>query len=128
MNVLFDTCTFIWFYSDPQKLSARATALLQDPANVLWLNTVSVWEIVVKNQAGKLPMTADIEVIVTDQVQRNGVRLLPVTFSHVLQGRGLPLHHRDPFDRLLICQAIADQMAVVTDDSKFRQYPVTVEW
>jgi PIN domain nuclease of toxin-antitoxin system len=128
MNLLFDTCTFIWFYSDPQKLSARATILLRDPTNILWLSTVTVWEIIVKNRIGKLPMTADIEVIVNDQVQKNGIRILPVGFRHVLEGRTLPLHHNDPFDRLLICQALADQLVVVTSDAKFRPYLVTVEW
>jgi PIN domain nuclease of toxin-antitoxin system len=73
-------------------------------------------------------MTADIETIVNEQIQLNGIRILPVELNHVLQGRGLPLHHHDPFDRLLICQAIADQLTVVTDDAKFAQYPVTVEW
>jgi PIN domain nuclease of toxin-antitoxin system len=119
MNLLFDTCSFIWFYSDPTKLSTRATQLLLDPASVLWLSTVSVWEIVVKNQLGKLPMTGDIEKIVTEQIRTNGVRLLPVEPRYVLTGRTLPLprsSHADPFDRLLISQAIADRPSIVTPD------------
>lgn len=131
MNLLFDTCSFIWFVSDTTQLSPRAAQLLLDPASVLWLSTVSVWEIVVKNQIGKLPVTGDIEQIVKEQVLNNGVRLLPVELRHVLTGRTLPTQrasHADPFDRLLICQAIADQCTLVTPDPAFRKYSITVEW
>ena len=131
MNLLFDTCTFIWFISDLTQISPRVTQLLQDNANVLWLSTVCVWEIVVKNQLGKLPVTGDIEQIVKEQVLNNGVRLLPVELRHVLTGRTLPLprtSHADPFDRLLISQAISDQLTIVTPDSEFRKYSITVEW
>ena len=131
MNLLLDTCSLIWLYSDPTKLSPRAVQILQDRANVVWLSTVSVWEIVVKNQIGKLPLTDDIEQIVEEQIRVNFVQLLPVELRHVLAGRLLPppaTSHGDPFDRLLISQATADQLTIVTPDHMFRKYNIAIEW
>ncbi len=103
MNLLLDTCTFIWFYEDPNQLSSHALGLLQDSTNALWLSPVSIWEIIVKTRIGKLSIEGDIEQIVDEQVKKNRVQMLPLELHHVLEGRTLPLHHHDPFDRLLIC-------------------------
>jgi PIN domain nuclease of toxin-antitoxin system len=128
MNLLLDTCTCLWLATDPGQLSARATSLLINPANVLWLSTVSVWEIILKNRIGKLPLTSDVEQMVNAQVQTNGVRVLPLEQSHVLEGRTLPLHHHDPFDRLLVCQALAEGLTIVTPDQHIQQYAVPTDW
>lgn len=128
MNLLLDTCTFLWLATDPTQLSARAVTLLQDRSNILWLSSVSVWEVVQKNRIGKLPLTTDVEQIVDEEVQSNGILLLSLEFRHVLQGRTVPLLHNDPFDRLLICQALEDQLIIVTPDRHIRQYSVPTEW
>ncbi|HEY3787370.1 MAG TPA: type II toxin-antitoxin system VapC family toxin, partial [Urbifossiella sp.] len=109
-------------------LSARATILFSDPINTLWLSPVSIWEIIVKIRIGKLSLTGDIKRIVEGQVRSNQVKLLPLEVDHVLEGRSLPFHHHDPFDRLLVCQAIATQMTIVTPDRLIRQYAVPTEW
>lgn len=128
MKLLFDTSTFLWLATDPSQLSARAAALLGDPANVLWLSTVSVWEIVVKNRIGKLPLSSDVEQIVSEQVRNNKIQLLPLELRHVLEGRTLPLHHHDPFDRLLVCQALAEGLTIVTPDRHIQKYAIPTEW
>lgn len=128
MNVLFDTCSFVWFYSDPTKLSARAAAILQDPANDLALSVVTVWELIVKDRIGRPLIAGDIGQIVADQIQSNNIRLLPLRLNHVLEGRTLPLHHHDPFDRLLVCQALAEGLTLVTPDRHIQKYAVPTEW
>ena len=123
MRILLDTHTFIWWDTDQTQLSAEGIALLKDPLNDIMLSVVSLWEITVKYQLGKLAVRAPLASVVQDQLQ-NGFALLPVTLEHVLSLTPLPLHHRDPFDRLLIAQAIAEQAVLLTRDSEFGLYPV----
>src|SRR4051794_13113821 len=99
-----DTHTFIWWDSDPSRLSARALAVLQDPATLVLLSVVSVWEILIKSQLGKLSLRLPLEQILAQQVG-NGLRILHVTLEHALGLEALPDIHKDPFDRLLIAQA-----------------------
>lgn len=135
MNLLLDTCTFIWLVADPTQLSARAAALIRNPANPVSLSTASVWEIVVKVETPKgrnsLPpaiVNADLGLLVADQVRMNNVIVLGVGLDHVRAGRGLPPLHKDPFDRLLVSQAIADGLTILTPDPLIQQYPVPTEW
>jgi PIN domain nuclease of toxin-antitoxin system len=128
MNLLFDTCTFIWYQDEPSRLSPQATMLLQDVRNTLWLSVVNVWEIIVKTRIGKLSLTRDIAEIVEEQVEKNDIRLLPLTVKQTLQGITLPLLHHDPFDRLLMCQALEEGLTIVTPDHLIRQYTVPTEW
>src|SRR5437870_2947337 len=113
MKGLLDTHTFIWWDSDPSKLSATALTFLRDPANTLLLSVVSVWEILIKLQLGKLTLGLPIRTIVAQQ-QVNGVQILPVTLDHVLAVEGLPMPHKDPFDRLLVAQANTEGAKLVS--------------
>ena len=128
MNLLLDTCTFIWYQDEPSRPSTRATTMLQDARNTLCLSVVSIWEIITKVRIGKLSITGDIGDYVENQVVKNNLRLLSHSRDQVLQGRALPLLHHDPFDRLLICQAIEDGLTIVTPDHQIRQYAVATEW
>src|SRR5688572_16548028 len=107
MNLLLDTCSFVWFYSDPSKLSDRASELLRDPSVTLALSVVSVWVLLVKAGLGKLDAPGDVLGIVADKVRDSDLRILDVRLPHVAAVKGLPNLHRDPFDRLLVCQALA---------------------
>jgi PIN domain nuclease of toxin-antitoxin system len=127
MNLLLDTHTFIWWDSDPTRLSRPALAALRDPANTVWFSVVSVWEMVIKNQLGKLPLHLPLAQIVTQQ-QANGLQVLPVMLPHVLAVEKLPAVHKDPFDRLLTTQASVEGAELVTADPIFARYPVRVLW
>lgn len=128
MKILLDTCTFIWLASDPRQLSPRAASLIKNQANQVWISPVNVWEIITKRRSGKMVLKGKISRIIREQVRKNALRVLPVRLKHVLVNRTLPLIHKDPFDRILVCQAIAAGMTIVTPDHNIRQYPVPTEW
>ena len=102
MNLLFDTHIFIWWDSAPARLSSQVLGLCQDPAHRLWLSVASVWEMQIKYQLGKLQLQQALAAIVARQQQVNRITLLPVDLVHVLALEQLPVHHKDPFDRMLI--------------------------
>jgi PIN domain nuclease of toxin-antitoxin system len=127
MNLLLDTHTFIWWDSDPGRLSAKALAAFRDPANALFLSAVSIWEMAIKADLGKLTLRLPLADIVAQQ-RANGIHLLTILPDHVLGVVGLPAAHKDPFDRLLVAQAVAEGMELVTADPVFAHYPVRVFW
>ena len=127
MKGLVDTHAFIWWYSDPSRLSAAALAFFQDPSSIVLFSVVSVWEILIKFQLGKMTLTMPLRAILAQQ-QANGVQILPVTLEHVLAVESLPAVHKDPFDRLLIAQANVEGAVLVSADALFAQYPVSVLW
>jgi PIN domain nuclease of toxin-antitoxin system len=126
VRLLLDTQIFIWWDSEPQKLSAQALALCQDQTNTLVLSVASVWEMQIKSQLGKLQLDRSLAEIVESQQLINNVELLPIHVTHVLALQHLPPHHKDPFDRLIIAQALAENMPVISADTIFPLYPVTV--
>lgn len=128
MRILLDTHTFLWFVSDDPRLSPRARELMQDGDHELLLSIASVWEIAIKVSLGKLPMTVPIETFLPAQLQRNDVQLLPIEMWHALKVAGLPFHHRDPFDRLLISQSIVDELPILGTDTSFDAYGVQRIW
>jgi PIN domain nuclease of toxin-antitoxin system len=119
MRLLLDTHAFIWWDSDPAKLSAVALGALRDPASTVWLSSVSVWEMIIKAQLGRLSLRLPLPDIVAQQ-QVNGLQVLPVTLPHVLAIEGLPPVHKDPFDRLLMAQVIVEGAEFVSSDQVFR--------
>jgi PIN domain nuclease of toxin-antitoxin system len=108
VTLLLDTCVFLWLETDTTKVSSRAMSLVSDPANELWLSVASVWEVIVKKRIGKLQLHADIADMVQDQIADNDAQVLDLKLDHVLVGRTLPLIHHDPFDRIRVCQALAE--------------------
>lgn len=128
MNLLLDTHTFIWWDGDPAKLSAAADHALRNPSNLLFLSVVSVWEIQIKHQLGRLHLRLPIEEIVKEQQERNGIQILSVELPHVLMTGELPLHHSDPFDRLLIAQAVTEKFTLVSKDAEITKYAVHLLW
>lgn len=128
MKILLDTHAFIWWDSEPHKLSPRALAACRNQTNTLILSVVSVWEMQIKLQLGRLQLRLPLAGIIKNQQQQNGIKVLPVKLSHVLALQSLSLHHSDPFDRLLIAQAIVEKAELVNADTAFPQYPVSLIW
>jgi PIN domain nuclease of toxin-antitoxin system len=127
VKLLLDTCTFLWL-AGGGTLSPRAAAAVRDPANDVFLSAASVWEIVVKHSIGKLPLPEDPAQFIRTRREARGVTPLPFDEDAALQGTRLPRLHRDPFDRMLIAQAIALGLAIVTPDPLVTQYPIRTIW
>ena len=128
MNLLLDTCAFLWMASEPERLSAVAAAAIVDPANDVRLSAVSSWEIAVKYQLGKLTLDRPPERWVPEERARHGVDALVLDEDTTLHVHRLPAIHRDPFDRMLVCQAIVGGFTLVTPDPHIGRYPVRVLW
>lgn len=127
MKLLIDTHTFLWFIHDDPNLSDRAALLLESDADLL-LSTASLWEIAIKVNLQKLTLPDAYEIFIPHQIQVNSIEILPIQISHLAVAVKLPLHHRDPFDRLLISQSIAEQISIVSIDPKFDSYAVDRLW
>ncbi len=128
MKLLLDTHTFIWWSNEPTRLSENALIACQDNNNTLILSVVSVWEMEIKMQLGKLKISRPMEEWIKSQQQTNGLQVLPVELTHVLNLGSLPLHHKDPFDRLLIAQAVVEGATLVSVDPIFSNYSANVLW
>lgn len=128
MRVLLDTHAFIWWDGAPQQLGAQARSACFDSGNELVLSAASVWEMQIKVMLGKLALQKPLRQLIEDQVRQNGLIVLPIVLEHVLRLEGLPPHHKDPFDRLLVAQALTEGWPVVSHDPALAQYPVTVIW
>jgi PIN domain nuclease of toxin-antitoxin system len=124
MNLLLDTHIFIWLSTNPQQLSSAWRQILQDPTNSMMLSVVSLWEIQIKVQLGRLALPMPIKQLLAAQQTVNDLQILPVFPHHIWELDNLPLYHKDPFDRLLMAQAIAEKWQLVSMDSIFSQYPV----
>jgi len=123
MKLLLDTHIFIWWADQPEKLSPAALSALEDEANELLLCVASVWEMQIKIQLGKLKLSLPLKELIKSQQETNELTLLPVALTHVLALDALPLHHKDPFDRLLIAQSTEEDLTLVSADSQFSAYP-----
>jgi PIN domain nuclease of toxin-antitoxin system len=119
VRILLDTVVLIFAAISPERLSKRATVVLENEANVLELSAVSLSEIAITTALGKLRISADVA---RQTVEELSIRVLPYTADHALQLFDLPLHHADPFDRQIIAQALAEKIPIVTSDEKFSLY------
>jgi PIN domain nuclease of toxin-antitoxin system len=128
MKLLLDTHAFIWWATEPEKLSPKAQGLIADPSNSLLLSVVAVWEMQIKSQLGKLQLNLPLRELVEAQQRVNGLWVLAIELEHVLALDSLPAHHKDPFDRLLIAQAVVEDAALVSKDNAFVSYAVKLVW
>lgn len=128
MKILMDTHVFLWALTLDARLSSRALETLADPEFQFTLSVASVWEMLIKAQRGKLPFPSPAAPYLADQMRRTAISILPVELDHVLQIDKLPLHHRDPFDRILIAQAQAESLPILTGDRQFARYGVETIW
>jgi PIN domain nuclease of toxin-antitoxin system len=127
MKALLDTHVFLWAVLDDNRLSHRAKQAYTGP-NDLWLSVASVWEILIKARAGRLPLPQPAGPYLSNKLRENKIEVLPIKFDHVLRTENLPMHHRDPFDRILVAQSLAEKLPVVTGDQIFERYGVSVIW
>jgi PIN domain nuclease of toxin-antitoxin system len=128
VKVLLDTQCWLWWFSQPERLSEEAINQIADETNQVWFSVASVWEIGIKVSIGKLPLPEKIDDYISTRMIQLGARSLEITASHALQASALPLFHRDPFDRMLIAQSQIEGMTLVSADSMFDRYDVSVIW
>jgi len=122
MKLLLDTHIFLWFIVGSPHLTAEDRALIEDERNRKFISVASLWEIAIKSSIGKLTLSAPFDQLIPQQLSLNGFELLPIDIPHLATVATLPFHHRDPFDRLLIAQAVTEKMPVVSSDSAFDAY------
>jgi len=128
MRALLDTHSFLWFIAGSNRLSVNARQLMADFENELVLSIASLWEIAIKVSLGKLDLREPFEELFPRQIQEHEIETLRITFPHLSRLLNLPLHHRDPFDRLIIAQGLEEGIPIITTDPAFSDYPVTTIW
>jgi PIN domain nuclease of toxin-antitoxin system len=127
MRLLLDTHTFLWFIEDNPRLSSDARKILESEVNLL-ISVASLWEIAIKNSIGKLSLAQPFGTFINSQLETKAIELLPIAITHLAMITTLPIHHRDPFDRLLVAQAMVEQMPIVSMDDKFDPYGIKRLW
>lgn len=126
MKLLLDTHTFLWFIEGDPNLSDTARSLIEDEGNQRFLSSASLWEMSIKVSISKLALQMSFTDLVTQQVYGNAIEVLEVRPEHLDVLAKMPFHHKDPFDRLIIAQSIVESIAVISKDSEFGKYPVTL--
>ena len=128
MNVLVDTCTFLWMADDAPELSEQARAVVTKPDNDVYLSAASAWEIAIKHALGKLLLPEPPRQFIPSQRTLLALTPLPIEEADVLALDRLPTLHRDPFDRVLVCQALTHGLVIVSPDPQIQQYPIRTLW
>jgi len=128
MRLLLDTHTFIWAATLDERLSEKARTLLLDSGNELFVSTASIWEMAIKASLGKLILRQPLEQTINEQIQINGLQILNIEPAHALAVASLPWHHRDPFDRLLICQSKQERLTILGCDRTMDAYGIKRVW
>jgi PIN domain nuclease of toxin-antitoxin system len=128
VKLLLDTCTFLWLIKGSKKLSPEAIETFSDPKNEVYLSAVSVWEINVKYRLGKLPLPLSPDKFIPRERKRHMVARLDLSENDTSHLCKLPSPHKDPFDRMLVCQAIEHSLTILTPDPLITQYPIRSLW
>src|SRR5215469_18716923 len=124
MNILFDTHSLLWWLRNSTRLGKRARTLILAEETLVWVSSASIWEISIKAALGRLDLRDPFEEQLPAEMERSGFRNLPFSFEHALAVRHLPLHHADPFDRMLIAQAQCEELTLMTADAAITAYDV----
>lgn len=127
MNLLLDTHTYIWFSANKPELSSAVKKLIEDSQNSSYISIASLWEMSIKISLGKLAIDKDFKDLLKD-LSESGIEILPISFEHVLKSGTLAFHHRDPFDRIIIAQALCENMKLLSADVIFDQYMANRIW
>lgn len=128
MRLLLDTHVFLWSKENDRRMLANAWSMLRDPSNELLISAVSAAELAIKLAAGKLTLDMPLSELWTTGTRNGQLLELPLRAVHALRMQSLPLHHRDPFDRMLVATALEEELTLLTNDHVFRQYPVQIAW
>ena len=128
MKYLLDAHGLIWFLAGDARLSGNALACIQDTRNALFVSPATLWEIGIKDSLGKLVLPERFEKLFPAKLEASSILILPILMEHLHQHRLLPYHHNDPFDRLVIAQALAEEMTLISCDPEFPAYGVKLLW
>ena len=128
MKYLLDTHTLLWFLKGDKKLSDKARQLIDSPRNEKFISIVSLWEIAIKVSLGKLVLNKPFEKLFPEQLDFNHIEILDITVDNLIKLTTLPFHHRDPFDRLIIAQALVEDLPIISADAAFDAYKINREW
>ena len=128
MRLLLDTHAFLWWIGDDRKLSRRARSAIGRGSNDCYVSIATAWEIAIKASLGSLSVEGSLDRFLPDQIAANGFRTMPIDLRHAVRVAALPYHHRDPFDRLLVAQALEEELAIVSADPNFAVYGVKRVW
>ena len=128
MNILLDTCSFLWLTLEPERISSKAMTAFEDPANIVYLSSVTSWEIGIKYNLGKLALPATPEVFIPTERNEHNIYSIKLSEKATFHLAALPPVHKDPFDRILICQATENGLIILTPDRHIHQYPVKTLW
>ena len=128
MKYLLDTHTLLWFLKGDKKLSDKARRLIDNPRNEKFLSIVSLWEIAIKVSLGKLALDKPFDRLFPEQLYFNRIKVLDITVDSLIELTTLPFHHRDPFDRLIIAQALVKNFPIIGADAAFDAYGINREW
>jgi PIN domain nuclease of toxin-antitoxin system len=128
VRVLVDTHVFLWDLLEDRRSSRKAKQVVSSDEHELVFSLVSLWEIAIKMKIGKLNTIGSSVAYIRDEMNAYGMELLPIRYEHILQLEALPHHHNDPFDRLLIAQALTESLQILTGDAAFQQYGVKLVW
>jgi PIN domain nuclease of toxin-antitoxin system len=128
MQLLIDTHVFLWMQSDPGRFGSTTRSLIEGQGTTLFLSAASSWEIAIKYAIGRLSLPEPPSAYVPSRMSASAVTGLPIEHAHALAVENLDLHHRDPFDRMLVAQAKTDGLTILTADRKLEPYPVDIRW
>ena len=121
MQLLIDTHVFLWFVGNAKELSKTAKNTIENGQNEIFISIASLWEISIKTALGKLTINGKYESVI-DDLNDNSIQILPINFAHTIEQNRLPFHHRDPFDRIIVSQAIVENMDLISADTTFDDY------
>lgn len=128
MTLLLDSHALIWFAEDDPNLSRRAKAAVEDAANSVFYSAATIWELAIKLQLGKIRMSLDLASEFRQRLEERGFEFLPIDYGHAAHVASLPLHHRDPFDRLLVAQAKLEGLTMISHDGQLDAYGIHRLW
>jgi PIN domain nuclease of toxin-antitoxin system len=128
MRVLIDTNIFLWYISGDKRLKLYGRNIITDMSNEIFLSMVSLWEIAIKTSLGKLELLEPFDDLIPKEIRKNEISILDIKFSHINYLIKLPFHHRDPFDRLIIAQAICENIQIIASDEIFKNYLPEIIW
>jgi PIN domain nuclease of toxin-antitoxin system len=128
MKILLDTHAFLWAITEDAQLSVRAREIFTARTSELFLSVASIWEILIKVQLKKLPLTKPVVPFLREQLANNNIHVLPIVLDHVARLEDLPVHHRDPFDRILVAQSMEEGWPLLSADPLLARYPAELIW
>ncbi len=127
MNILLDTHTFIWFFNGDEQLSFKAKKLIEDSKTKKFVSIASIWEVAIKIGLKKLLFDGNVSEV-AELIEKNGFQILQISVAHIVAYEALELIHRDPFDRILVAQALVGKMIIITKDDNIQKYKVKTNW